>query len=135
MLTGVAPRKRVAVSSTWNSGVFRSISTTRSPGFTPRARNPAAARATRSRYSAKVISCQSSPSFQRSATASPRAATVSRKARGMVWPAMRSRMALMAVLLSWSGRRYDGTGRPWGADVATVWEATGPNPDAHLKWP
>ena len=63
-------------------------------GMTYRAaRNPAAARATRSRYSAKVISCQSSPSFQRSAPASPRAATVSRKARGMVWPAMRSRMA------------------------------------------
>ena len=123
MLTGVAPRKRVAVSSTWNSGVFRSISTTRSPGFTPRART------------AKVSSCQSAPSVQRSATASPRAATVSRKARGMVWPAMRSRMALMAVRHSWSGRRYDGTGRPWGADVATVWEATGPNPDTHLKWP
>ncbi len=48
MDTAVPPQKYVAMSSTWNSAMLRSMSTTRVPGPTPRSARPAAAAATRS---------------------------------------------------------------------------------------
>ncbi len=72
MDTGVARSARAPRSTTWNSGRFRSISTTRSPGPTPSARSPAAARATSSACSTHVQVRHWPLSFHRSAGAFPR---------------------------------------------------------------
>src|SRR5262245_45259951 len=86
MEIGVAPTSRAPMSATKNSGRLRIMSTTRSPRPTPSPWRPAATRQASSAYSAKVVSCQPSPSRARSATASGRARTVSRKRPGTVCP-------------------------------------------------
>ncbi len=90
MEMGVAPQNEAARSSTWNSGMLRTMSTTRSPGARPSARKPAAAHATRWAYSPKVHERHATPSCQRRASSEPWAATVSKKADGMVLPAVTS---------------------------------------------
>ena len=74
------------MSTTWNSGMLRIITTMRLPRPTPSVPRPVAILATRSPYSAKVISPQPSPSFHRRATRSPWAATVPTNAVGTVRP-------------------------------------------------
>ncbi len=81
---GVAPRRRAATSATWNSGRLPMSITIRSPGPTPSARRPAAARVARSAYSSKVRTRTSSPTFSRSAISPPRSVTVRRNRAGMV---------------------------------------------------
>ena len=95
--SAVAPQKIAARSTTWNSGMFRIMRTTRSPRPTPRARRPAAAAATWSASSANVVSTQASPSLARSATRSGWAATVSSQRLAKVCPATLSSITLASV--------------------------------------
>ncbi len=101
MEMGVAPRNRQARSATWNSGMLRIMIMTRSPWPTPRALRPSATRATWSAQSWKVISPHESSSFfQRSATESPRSATVARNRSGTVLPSTRAWISSLVMLLT-----------------------------------
>src|SRR5689334_3256369 len=94
---GVAPTSSAAVSTTWNSGRFRVISTMRSPRPIPRPARPAATRQARAAYSCHVHSPQPSPAFQRRATASGREATTAANSFGTVRPATRADSSALLV--------------------------------------